>query len=111
MLFRLNDSEISSRWCRQASGFASNQYEACCLICVGLTGLACKSGVLEERGFELSEAWKSDLDCAYRHFDEHLASSLNETELESLHEFCLAATLAAIKDPENLFAYASGGGR
>lgn len=108
LLYRLNDADIDSSWCRQASGTANDFYEACCLIWIGLVGLSCKVAFLEERGFETEMSWRTDLASAQNHFEEHLLCKLKDAEVDAFHEFALAAVKAAMKDPENLFAYAGG---
>ena len=106
MLWRLNDAELDSTWCRRASAPATNKYDACCLIYIGIVGLACKSLALEHRGFEIDAHWRMDFDSLERHFDQHLVGRLKEVELDAFHGFALAAAKAAIREPENLFAYA-----
>lgn len=108
MLSRLNDQDISSRWCRQSSGQANSKLEACYLVYIGLAGLSSKTGALNSRGFELSENWVADLHSLERHFDEHLISALDENELAAFHQFALAVVQALVRDPEIIFAYASG---
>jgi len=77
MLERLNDDQLHSN--EVATLLAINpdsKFYGCCILFRAHAVLSAKSCRLEQRGFELLEKWKLDLNSLTNHLDEHLFGEL-----------------------------------
>ena len=109
MLSRLNDNDISSYEAENLiNRIPDTKYGACCLIHHIYAAISSKASALEDRGFELDRAWIANSASASRHISRYIYTALSDRETEYFFEYMLSVTKDLVRDPEILFAWASG---